>query len=132
MEEFSNAVLEERDLVNEQLRLKESEIDQERMLRKELNERLTELQNKVRNILLIFLSYCIVLYCTVHTCVTLTSLNFFFIFISYFIYICYSIFLLFHSYFFISHFISFQFVGHNNIQVQQAESKSSGAANFVS
>ena len=62
MEEFSNAVLEERDLVNEQLRLKESEIDQERMLRKELNERLTELQNKVRNILLIFLSYCIVLY----------------------------------------------------------------------
>ena len=47
MEEFSNAVLEERDLVNEQLRLKESEIDQERLLRKELSERLKELQNKI-------------------------------------------------------------------------------------
>ena len=47
MEEFSNAVVEERDLVTEKLRMKESEIEQERILREELNERLKELQNKV-------------------------------------------------------------------------------------
>ena len=47
MEEFSNAVVEERDRVTEKLRMKESEIEQERVLREELNERLKELQNKV-------------------------------------------------------------------------------------
>lgn len=48
MEEFSQAVVEERDLVNEKLKMKESEIEQERILRMELCERLKELQNKVR------------------------------------------------------------------------------------
>jgi hypothetical protein len=47
MEEFSQAVVEERDLVNEKLKMKESEIEQERILRMELCERLKELQNKV-------------------------------------------------------------------------------------
>ena len=51
MEEFSQAVLEERDSINEQLRLKEVEVEQERILRIELNNRLHELQNKVDNIL---------------------------------------------------------------------------------
>jgi hypothetical protein len=47
MEEFSQAVLEERDSINEKLLLKEAEIEQERVLRTELNDRLHELQNKV-------------------------------------------------------------------------------------
>ena len=51
MEEFSQAVLDERDSINEQLRLKEAEIEQERILRIELNNRLHELQNKVISIL---------------------------------------------------------------------------------
>lgn len=48
MEEFSQAVLEERDSINEKLLLKEAEIEQERILRIELNDRLHELQNKVQ------------------------------------------------------------------------------------
>ena len=48
MEEYSQAVLEERDLINEQLQLKEAEIEQERILRIELNDRLQELQKKVK------------------------------------------------------------------------------------
>ena len=48
MEEFSQAVLEERDSINEQLLLKEAEIEKERILRIELNDRLHELQNKVQ------------------------------------------------------------------------------------
>ena len=48
MEEYSQAVLEERDSINEQLQLKEAEIEQERILRIELNDRLQELQNKVK------------------------------------------------------------------------------------
>ena len=47
MEEFSQAVVEERDLVNEKLKMKESEVEQERILRMELCDRLKELQNKV-------------------------------------------------------------------------------------
>lgn len=54
MEEFSNAVVEERDRVTEKLRMKESEIEQERVLREELNERLKELQNKVIQIFNLF------------------------------------------------------------------------------
>lgn len=50
MEEYSQAVLEERDSINEQLLLKEAEIEQERILRIELNDRLQELQKKVQKI----------------------------------------------------------------------------------
>jgi hypothetical protein len=54
MEEFSQAVRDERDsvaverdLVTKQLRQKEDEIEKERCLRLELNQRLLELQQRV-------------------------------------------------------------------------------------
>ena len=49
LEEFSAAVVEERDYVSAQLKQKETEIEQEKRLRQELMDRLTALQQHVRN-----------------------------------------------------------------------------------
>ncbi len=49
LEEYSQAIAEERDYVSEQLKDMESEVEKERKLREELSRRLARLQSKVSN-----------------------------------------------------------------------------------